>query len=52
MPGNCIFFFEDCDSTIAESPDCLEGRGQTNDSPTDDDQIKLQVHRVDNTMTE
>ena len=52
MPRDCVFFFEDGNSAIAERPDRFEGRGQANNSPTDNDQIKLQVHRVDNTMTE
>jgi len=52
MTRNCVFFFENSNSTIAERPDRFERRGQADDSSTNNDQIKLQVHCLDNTMTE
>ena len=52
MTRDFVFFFEDSNSTIAECPDRFERSGQANDSPTDNYQIKPQLHGVDNTMAE
>ena len=52
MTGDRVFLFKNGNTAIGKTASRFQGCRQSNDSTTDDDEIQLQVHGLDNTMTE
>jgi len=52
MTGDRTLLLEDGNTASAKRSHGFQCRGQADNTAADDDEIELQVHGVDNTMTE
>ena len=52
MASDGTLLFENGNTAVAKAASRFQGRRESNDSTSDDDEIQLQVHGLDNTMTE